>query len=81
MPDTSRGDGPELPEVQMHLHRPGDGGIGIVTKNEICTAKKAAGFVRNLEIDVSKTRLAGQFRSGQSFGVCPPGVDDKGRPH
>ena len=81
MPDTSRGDGPELPEVQMHLHRPGDGGIGIVTKNEICTAKKAAGFVRHLEIDVSKTRLAGQFRSGQSFGVCPPGVDDKGRPH
>ena len=65
----------------MHLHRPGDGGIGVVTKNEICTAKKAAGFVRHVEIDVSNTRLAGQFRSGQSFGVCPPGVDDKGRPH
>lgn len=65
----------------MHLHRPGDGGIGVVTKNEICTAKKAAGFVRHVEIDVSNTRLAGQFRSGQSFGVCPPGADDKGRPH
>lgn len=70
-----------MPEVQMHLHRPGDGGIGVVTKNEICTAKKAAGFVRHVEIDVSDTRLAGQFRSGQSFGVCPPGADDKGRPH
>jgi len=70
-----------MPEVQMHLHRPGDGGVGVVTKNEICTSKKAAGFVRHVEIDVSNTRLAGQFRSGQSFGVCPPGVDDKGRPH
>jgi len=70
-----------MPEVQMHLHRPSDGGVGVVTKNEICTSKKAAGFVRHVEIDVSNTRLAGQFRSGQSFGVCPPGVDDKGRPH
>ncbi len=70
-----------MPEVQMHLHRPGDGGIGVVTKNEICTSKKAAGFVRHVEIDVSNTRLAGHFRSGQSFGVCPPGVDDKGRPN
>ncbi len=81
MPDTTRGEGPEQPEVQMHLHRPGDTGIGIVTKNEICTAKKAAGFVRHIEFDVSKTRLAGQFRSGQSFGVIPPGVDEKGRPY
>ena len=80
MPDTTRGDGPALPEVQMHLYRPGDSAVGIVTKNEICTARKAAGFVRHIEFDVSKTKLAGQFRSGQSFGVIPPGLDHLGRP-
>lgn len=81
MPDPHPADGPELPEVEMHLHRPGDEGVGVVTKNEVCTARKAAGFVRHIEIDVSRTRLAGRFRSGQSFGVIPPGTDDKGRPH
>ncbi len=78
MPDTSRGDGPELPEVQMHLHRPGDGGIGIVTKTNLHQRKPRA--LRHLEIDVSKTRLAGQFRSGQSAGVCPPGWTTRADP-
>lgn len=81
MSDQILEEGPPLPVAQMHLHRPGDGGIGVVTRSEICTPKKAAGIVRHIEIDVSGTRLAGNFLSGQSFGVRPPGEDEKGRPH
>lgn len=73
---------PTLPAVEMHLHRPTEPGVGVVVRNELCTAsRKAAGFVRHIEIDVSNTDLAGRFRAGQSFGVIPPGVTDKGQPH
>lgn len=71
----------ELPEVQMHLIRPTEPLVATVTKNEICTRPKAAGFVRHVEIDVSGTPLAGAFRAGQSFGVVPPGLDERGQPH
>ncbi len=75
-------DGPVLQEVKMHLHPPADPGVGVVVSNEKCTAgRRAAGFVRHVAIDVSATRLAGNFRSGQSFGVLPPGQDAKGKNH
>ncbi|MBU6413492.1 MAG: hypothetical protein KGS45_08460 [Planctomycetes bacterium] len=74
--------GPELVEVQMHLHAPNDPGTGRVVETRRCTAKeKAAGVVRHVSIDVSGTRLAGKFKAGQSFGVIPPGVDANGKPH
>jgi ferredoxin--NADP+ reductase len=73
---------PELLEAKMHLVTPHDPGVGVVVSNERCTAsKKAAGFIRHIVIDVSKTQLAGNFLSGQSFGVVPPGVDAHGKPH
>lgn len=81
MPDKPTSDGPELPEVQMHLHRQDEPATGVVVCNEICTQKKASGFVRHIEFDVSGTKLAGNFRSGQAFGVLPPGTDARGRPH
>lgn len=66
----------------MHLLRPTEPGIGIVTRNDRCTAsKKAAGFVRHIEIDVSGTPLVGECWPGQSLGVIPAGVDAHGRPH
>jgi ferredoxin--NADP+ reductase len=73
--------GPVLPEVQMHLHSPAEPGVGVVVSNERCTQRKSAGFVRHVAIDVSRSALAGSFRSGQSFGVVPPGLDERGRPH
>jgi len=73
---------PELPEVQQHLVRPTDPVVGTVTASRVCTkSKKAAGFVRHIEIDVSGTPLEGAWVSGQSFGVVPPGETDKGKPH
>lgn len=72
----------EFPQVQMHLHTPKEPGMGRVVRSEICTAgRKAAGFVRHVEIDVSGTKLAGACAAGQSFGVIPPGVDARGKPH
>lgn len=73
---------PTLPDVEMHLHRPNEPGVGVVVRNEICTAsKKAAGFVRHIEIDISRTELAGRFRAGQSFGVIPAGTTESGQGH
>ncbi len=73
---------PELPEVRQHLVSPAEPVVGRVVSSRLCTAaRKAAGFVRHIEIDVAGTPLAGAWRAGQSFGVVPPGADDKGRPH
>lgn len=74
---------PTLPAVAVNVVRPTDPVIGRVVSNELCTkgGSKAAGFVRHVSIDVSGTPLAGSFVAGQSFGVLPPGEDEKGRPH
>lgn len=71
-----------LPEAKMHLYRPNEPVTARVTKSEICTSRKAAGFVRHVEFDVSGTMLAGgTVLPGQSIGVLAPGHDEKGRPH
>lgn len=73
---------PVLPEVRMHLHPAADPATGVVISSERCTAgRKSSGFVRHVAIDVSGSKIAGQFVAGQSFGVLPPGVDEKGAPH
>jgi len=72
----------DLPEVSMHLVRPTEPVTARVASSRICTrSTKCAGFVRHVEIDVSGTPLEGAFRAGQSFGVIPPGEDERGRPH
>lgn len=71
-----------LPEARMHIYRPNEPVVCKIAKSEICTAgKKAAGFVRHVEFDISGTNLVGQVLPGQSIGVVAPGTDDKGRPH
>jgi ferredoxin--NADP+ reductase len=73
---------PVLQDVKMHLLRPVEPGVGVVTLNERCTAsKKAAGYVRHIEIDVSGTPLVGHCWPGQSLGVIPPGLDAHGKLH
>ncbi len=78
---TDADPGPTLSPVQMHLHPPSQPGVGIVVSNERCTDHKSASFTRHIVIDISDTRLAGNFKSGQSFGVIPPGVDERGLSH
>ena len=74
---------PAFPTVEQHLVKPTAPAVGRVVSSALCTAggRKAAGIVRHVEIDVSGTPLAGRFRAGQSFGVIPPGFDDRGKAH
>lgn len=72
---------PELHDVSMHLIPPNEPVVATVIKNELCMRGKSASFVRHVCFDVSGTPLEGNFRAGQSFGVIPPGVDAKDRPH
>ncbi|QYK47081.1 MAG: hypothetical protein KF838_09835 [Phycisphaeraceae bacterium] len=76
-----REDGPPLLDVSMHLHTPASPAVGTVVGSQRCTRPKSHAFVRHISIDVSGTSLAGVIRPGQSFGIIPPGTDEKGRPH
>ncbi|MGF1634694.1 MAG: hypothetical protein ACFCVE_12655 [Phycisphaerae bacterium] len=73
---------PDLKPVEINLVKPNAPVVGRVVASRICTAgRKAAGFVRHVEIDVSGTPLAGKVHAGQSFGVIPPGQQANGKPH
>jgi ferredoxin--NADP+ reductase len=76
-----REEGPALPDVSMHLHTPASPCVGTVVSSERCTSGKSHSFVRHVSIDVSGTQIARTIRPGQSFGVVPPGLDDRDRPH
>lgn len=80
-PPTHTSPAIDLHDVKMHVVRPTEPVLGRVVRTEVCTARKAAGFVRHVDIDLSGTALAGTFVPGQSFGVIPPGVDGHGKPH
>jgi ferredoxin--NADP+ reductase len=81
MSEHVRGE-PTLAEVKMNLSTPATPCVGTVVSTERCTAsRKAAGYIRHVAIDVSGTPLAGNFASGQAFGVLTPGVDANGKPH
>lgn len=55
--------------------------VGRIVSTRLCTKGKSASFIRHVAIDVSGTPLAGNFLAGQSFGIIPPGDDEKGKPH
>ncbi len=66
----------------MSLVKPTAPVIGRVVRNTICTAsRKAAAFIRHVEIDVSGTPLEGNWIAGQSFGVVAAGCDAAGKNH
>ena len=72
---------PVFPNPQMHLVPPTKPVVGRLVSSEICTKGKSHSFVRHVAIDVSGTPLEGNFLVGQAFGVIPPGLDDRGKPH
>ncbi len=82
-PESQRTNEPMLRTVQTHLNTPKNPGIATVLSSQLCTHGKtrSASFVRHIELDFSQTKIAGAYCSGQSFGVIPPGLDDKGNPH
>ena len=72
---------PKLVDVEMHIVPPTAPVTGVVTANELCLRGKSASFIRHVCIDVGGTPLEGRFQAGQSFGVVPVGVDERGKPH
>lgn len=70
-----------LPEVAGKLITPRAPAVARIVGNHKCTYGKSNAWVRDIAVDVSGTKLAGNFRVGQSFGVIPPGTDENGRPH
>jgi len=72
---------PRLPDAKMHLVRPTEPVPARIVGSTICQRGKSASFVRHVEIDVSGTPIAGNFLSGQSFGILAPGQDETGREH
>jgi len=73
---------PAMPEVVLNAVNPKAPVDGVVRASRVCTrSRKASGFVRHIEIDVSGTPLSGAWVSGQSFGIVPPGEDERGRAH
>ncbi len=73
---------PELPDVPQHLVKPVEPVVGRVHASRLCTkSRKASGFIRHVEIDVSGTALENSWTAGQSFGVVPAGQTPEGKPH
>lgn len=70
---------PLLATAEIHAVGPQEPARGRVVSSSLCMKGKSASFVRHVAIDVGETPLAGRFRAGQSFGVVPPGVDERGR--
>jgi ferredoxin--NADP+ reductase len=71
-----------LVDVSINVVTPKAPVTARVVATRLATAsRKAAGFVRHVEFDVSGTALAGKATAGQSFGIIPPGHDTNGKPH
>ncbi|MDP6890822.1 MAG: hypothetical protein QF471_05790 [Phycisphaerales bacterium] len=72
---------PDFGECQLNVVKPKEPVVGRIIDSTPCLKGRSASYVRHVAIDVSGTRLAGSFRAGQSFGVIPPGLNEKGKPH
>jgi len=72
---------PVMPDVEINLCKPKDPVRVPLVDSRIVTAEASPNFVRQVTFDVGGTPLEGRLLAGQSFGVVPPGTDDKGKPH
>jgi len=72
---------PIFGDCHLNVVKPKEPVVGRVVESTPCLKGRSASYVRHVGIDVSGTPLAGSFRVGQSFGVIPPGMTEKGKPH
>jgi len=71
----------ELPEVDLNIYSPKSPAEATIVENYVCTAESSPNIIRHITFDISGTELEGKFKVGQSIGVLPPGMNEKGRPH
>ena len=72
---------PVMPDVEINLCKPKDPVRVPLVDSRIVTAEASPNIVRQVTFDVGGTPLEGRLLAGQSFGVIPPGTDDRGKPH
>lgn len=71
----------QLPDVLINVKTPKDPTEATIVENYVCTAESSPNIIRHITFDLSGTELEGKFVAGQSIGVLPPGINEKGRPH
>jgi len=71
----------KLPEVELNIYSKSNPVDVKVVENYVVTKESSPNIVRHITFDVSGTELVDRVRVGQSIGVLPPGVDEKGRAH
>ena len=71
----------QLPDVKLNIYSPKNPAEATIVENYVCTAESSPNIIRHITIDISGTDLEGQFKTGQSIGVLPPGLNAKGKPH
>ncbi len=65
--------------VPVNLYKPNSPYVGKVLSNEPLVQEGGSGIVQHLTFDLSEGNL--HYVEGQSIGIIPEGVDEKGKPH
>jgi ferredoxin--NADP+ reductase len=70
---------PAKPDVPVNIYRPNSPYVGSCLSNDELVGEGGIGTVRHLTFDLSAGDL--HYVEGQSIGIIPDGIDDKGKPH
>lgn len=71
----------KLPEVELNIYTPKDTFEATIVENYICSRETSPNIIRHITFDISGSNLVGRIGVGQSIGVLPPGINEKGRPN
>jgi ferredoxin--NADP+ reductase len=66
-------------DIPINLYRPNQPFVGKCLSNEELVREGGEGTVKHLVFDLSQGNL--RYLEGQSIGIIPDGIDDKGKPH
>ncbi|MGF1491418.1 MAG: ferredoxin--NADP reductase [Microcoleaceae cyanobacterium] len=69
----------EKKEIPVNTYRPKEPFIGKCLSNEPLVREGGSGIVQHLTFDLSGGDL--HYLEGQSIGIIPPGINEKGKPH
>lgn len=66
-------------DIPVNLYRPNAPFVGKCVSNEKLVGEGGIGIVNHIKFDLSGGNL--HYLEGQSIGIIPEGIDDKGKPH
>ncbi len=70
-----------FPDVDLNIYSKNNPVDVPILKSEIATRASSPNIIRHIVFDLSGTELEGRFVAGQSIGILPPGLNEKGKPH